>query len=43
MSPFDYVITRPGTMHGFGSWFDVEFGDISDCQITKLSTGPEHP
>ena len=30
-------------MHGFGSWFDVEFGGIPDCQIVKLSTGPDHP
>lgn len=45
MSQFDYVITRPGMMHGFASWFDVEFADIPDHQTppVKLSTSPNHP
>ena len=45
MSQFDYVITSPGKMHGFASWFDVEFADIPDHQTApvKLSTSPNHP
>lgn len=32
-------------MHGFASWFDVEFADIPDHQTApvKLSTSPNHP
>ena len=34
-----------GTFHGFGSWFDVWFGDIpqQDHEPVILSTSPQTP
>ena len=35
-----------GTLHGFGSWFDVRFGDIPEDYRYKpvsLSTSPSDP
>lgn len=40
------TITCVGTFHGFGSWFEVKFGDIPaeyDYQPVTLSTSPQHP
>jgi len=43
-SQFDYTITKSGVMHGFASWFQVEFSDIPSWDSPViLSTGPDQP
>ncbi|XP_065888982.1 protein arginine N-methyltransferase 2-like isoform X1 [Dysidea avara] len=43
-SQFDYNITKAGVMHGFASWFQVEFSDIPSWESPViLSTGPDQP
>ena len=42
---FEFEITKDATLHGFGSWFDVVFGDIpkgvaDNSDTVVLSTGP---
>ena len=43
-SQFDCAITKSGVMHGFASWFQVEFSGIPSQDIPViLSTGPDQP
>ena len=42
-SKFSFKVTQPGIFHGFGSWFSVEFGQVSpDKEPVVLATGPEN-
>jgi len=39
---FEFKINRRETMHGFGSWFDVEFCPLTkDAEMVILKTGPD--
>ncbi|XP_069081600.1 protein arginine N-methyltransferase 2 isoform X1 [Pleurodeles waltl] len=41
---FFFKVIKPGPMHGFLSWFSVEFHSIEQKeQKLELSTGPHHP
>jgi protein arginine N-methyltransferase 2 len=45
-STFKFTITKDGEFHGFGSWFDVRFGDIPseyEYETVTLSTSPHSP
>eukprot|EP00040_Diaphanoeca_grandis_P006805 m.38672 g.38672 ORF g.38672 m.38672 type:complete len:458 (+) comp17983_c1_seq2:570-1943(+) len=41
----DFVVARAGSVHGFGSWFDVGFGlpHHRDDESVTLSTAPDSP
>mmetsp|Transcript_4286 Transcript_4286/g.10893 ORF Transcript_4286/g.10893 Transcript_4286/m.10893 type:complete len:453 (-) Transcript_4286:96-1454(-) len=40
-----FVLRGDGPLHGLGSWFDVEFGQLPDpaADIVTLRTGPDAP
>jgi protein arginine N-methyltransferase 2 len=42
---FSFEVSRNGTFHGFGSWFDVTFGSlpVQNYENVTLSTGPGAP
>ena len=41
--PFQLELTQPGTLHGFCTWFQVDFQGLgSDKETTCLNTGPDY-
>ena len=41
--PFEFDISKSGVLHGFCTWFQVDFAGISpDVNTSFLNTGPDH-
>jgi hypothetical protein len=41
--PFEFKVMRSGTLHGFCTWFQVDFAGLSpEVNTTFLNTGPDY-
>ena len=43
VSDFEFIVKKDGQLHGFCTWFEVEFSPFSeDIEMVTLNTGPDH-